>query len=666
MVYRAELDGLRALAVVSVILYHADYALFSGGYIGVDIFFVISGYLITCIILEDLQRNEFSLRAFYQRRARRILPALFLVTLLTFPAFWLWLPPDEMNDYAESVVALLFFSSNFLFWLESGYFEISNAFKPLIHTWSLAVEEQFYLLYPLLLLSLWRLGLKRVVITLCTIFLASLVYAEWASVFQPSAAFYLLPARAWQLLIGGLAAIFLGSGKKIDVSIALADRMSFAGLALIAYAVLVFDEFTPVQGLTLLIPVIGALLIIVYGSSSSSAQKILCHPALVHIGLISYSAYLWHQPLLAFARNYFVAGVDPRIIAALVLLTFPLAHLSWKYIEQPFRQGNRNPHNQPLRYLLLPVLALLSLGLYGTSDEVQQNRFVQVEREMATYFDPDVDAREDESPCFFRDTIEDEKLQDCLNNVAGEKFAVLVGDSHAAAQSFYLRQKLLGENYGLISIVKNGCPPVPGLMEFSPDASQSCAEFMQRAYDRVSTLGDVFTVVSAYWVHYLRNIYDKSNSEPLNLLRNRDNFTQAIEPDPHAYEMALDFMAMQIGGLASQQQLVVVGPIPEASGRPNARIRSYLMRRMRDFEISTSHEDYRRLGARFDELASLLPSEVVIVLPEELVCSRQVPGRCENVRNGKSLYRDQDHPTGSFAELIATEIVMQVVNGKDQ
>ena len=199
MKYRAEIDGLRALAVVPVILFHAGFELFSGGFVGVDVFFVISGYLITTILIEDIDNNRFSIVNFYDRRARRILPALFFVMLVCIPFAWMWMLPNQMNDFAKSLVAVTLFASNILFWRESGYFDAAAEEKPLLHTWSLAVEEQYYLLFPIFLILAWRFGKNRVFWMIVLMAAISLLLSEWGWRNQTTANFYLAPTRAWEL-----------------------------------------------------------------------------------------------------------------------------------------------------------------------------------------------------------------------------------------------------------------------------------------------------------------------------------------------------------------------------------------------------------------------------------------------------------------------------------
>ncbi|HPQ96790.1 MAG TPA: acyltransferase, partial [Thiolinea sp.] len=300
MQYRKEIDGLRALAVVPVVLFHAGVPGFGGGFVGVDVFFVISGYLITTLLLEALVQGDFSLVSFYERRARRILPALFLMLLVCLPPAWWLLLPHELAGFGRSLVAVALFSSNILFWQESGYFAPDAELVPLLHTWSLALEEQFYLLFPLLLLAGWRLGLRRLAWLLGGIGVFSLVLAELGWRLVPDANFYLLPGRAWELLAGAGCALYRHSRPGEEGSSG--PWLAGMGLVLLLGAVLWFDRGLPFPGLYALIPVGGTVLLILYASPDRGIGRVLACPLLVGIGLISYSAYLWHQPLLVFTR----------------------------------------------------------------------------------------------------------------------------------------------------------------------------------------------------------------------------------------------------------------------------------------------------------------------------------------------------------------------------
>jgi peptidoglycan/LPS O-acetylase OafA/YrhL len=340
MKYRPEIDGLRAIALTSILLYHLGFSSFKGGFIGVDIFFVISGFLITSIITREIEKGTFIIANFYERRARRILPALTLILILSAVASWFFLPPNEFISFAKSIFSVILFTSNIFFWRDGDYFVTDASLKPLLHTWSLGVEEQFYLFFPLFLMALKKFKQNIIFFIILVLCISSLALAQYASVNYKNANFYLLPTRFWELGLGALCSIRISKINIIKNS-ELKDLISLTGLAFIIYAMLFFDEKTPFPSFFTLIPTIGTVFIILYGSPNSGIGKLLANRGIVFIGLISYSAYLIHQPLIAFKNIHF--GFDQSTISKLVTLLaiFFLAFLSYKYIESPFRNRDR-------------------------------------------------------------------------------------------------------------------------------------------------------------------------------------------------------------------------------------------------------------------------------------------------------------------------------------
>jgi len=339
VLYRKEIDGLRALAVLPVMLFHAGFATFSGGFVGVDVFFVISGYLITSIIMAELEAGTFSLAGFYERRARRILPALFFVLLACLPVAWWLLLPHELVAFGESLIAVALFASNILFWLQTDYFAATADQIPLLHTWSLAVEEQYYLVFPLFMLLAWGLGKRWLLGLLAVIALLSLGWSEWLWRSSVEANFYLIPSRAWELLMGALAAFYW---QKRPFSQGIwAQIGSLVGIALLAYAVLFFNDGIPFPSLYALVPTLAAVLLLVFATPATWVGQLLAFPPLVWVGLISYSAYLWHQPVFVFARLQAVAEPSINVMVALLVLSLGLAWFSWRFVEQPFRHRQR-------------------------------------------------------------------------------------------------------------------------------------------------------------------------------------------------------------------------------------------------------------------------------------------------------------------------------------
>lgn len=338
MKYRPEIDGLRAVSVTAVILFHAGINGFAGGFIGVDVFFVISGFLITQILIGEMTAGNFSIARFYERRARRILPALYTVMAVSSVVALYLLLPNPLIDFARGMMATLLFVSNIWFWWRGAdYFSPDAERDPLLHTWSLGVEEQYYLVFPLLVLVLWRLGRPRVAMVLAGLSVLSLGVAEIGWRVIPEANFYLLSSRAWQLGIGSLGAFawLRPGGMRIP---ALAREIGAAtGLALVVGCIALMDSGTPFPSLYAVPPTLGALMILLFATRETVTGRLLALRPLVVIGLMSYSAYLWHQPLLAFAR---IAAPDTLTLSqklGLCALTFALAWPTLIFVERPFR-----------------------------------------------------------------------------------------------------------------------------------------------------------------------------------------------------------------------------------------------------------------------------------------------------------------------------------------
>jgi peptidoglycan/LPS O-acetylase OafA/YrhL len=340
MLYRREIDGLRAVAVIPVILFHTGIQAFRGGFVGVDVFFVISGYLITSIILAEKQAGTFTLAGFYERRARRILPALFVVSLVCVPFALLWMLPDDLENFGQSLVATTFFSNNILLWLSSGYFALENEFKPLVHTWSLGVEEQYYVLFPLFILLFWRFGTRWLASSFVVAAILSFLLAKQGSSYHPEATFFLLPTRGWELLIGALSASVLSSKsvfiQKLRSHVA-GQLLGVIGLSMIVYSVVAFDDNTPFPSIHALLSTVGTALIILFATEQTWVGQLLGINVVMFIGLLSYSAYLWHQPLFAFARLRSLDKPTPTMFLGLGVLSLLFAYPTWRYAEKPFR-----------------------------------------------------------------------------------------------------------------------------------------------------------------------------------------------------------------------------------------------------------------------------------------------------------------------------------------
>lgn len=326
------------MAVVPVMLFHAGISGFSGGYVGVDVFFVISGFLITSMIAEEMGQARFSIIKFYERRVRRIFPALFSVLGMAAVAAWLILTPADLKDFGQSLLSTATFSSNVLFWLQTDYFDGPAHLKPLLHTWSLAVEEQFYIVFPPVLWLLMRFWRGRVRHSIMALLVVSFAASLWTMTQRPASAFYLSPQRGWELLIG--CALALGAVPALSARRARAIEGAL-GVALIAFAVVGYNDKTAFPGATALAPCLGAGMVIHAGAqhADTAVGRALSLPSVVFVGKISYSLYLWHWPLLVLAGYLKTTRLDVVNACGVLLLSFVLSALSWRYVEQPFRHG---------------------------------------------------------------------------------------------------------------------------------------------------------------------------------------------------------------------------------------------------------------------------------------------------------------------------------------
>jgi len=506
MNYRPEIDGLRAVAVIPVVFFHAGLQLMGGGFIGVDIFFVISGYLIATIILSEKERGVFSIVNFYERRARRILPALFLMMFASLPFAWFLLLPSDLKDFSDSLIAVSTYVSNILFWKESGYWGTANELKPLLHTWSLAVEEQFYIFFPPVLMLLWRFRRFWVLCCFLAVFILSLIASNWGAHHNPSLSFFLLPTRAWELTLGAMIAFaFIYNKESMRVLLGntlLNELLSFAGLVLIAFSIVMFDASIPHPGLYTLIPTVGAALVIVFASGRTLTGRFLASRPLVGIGLISYSAYLLHQPIIAFTRHYDSAPAgDGYLLCLLAVLTFPLSYLSWRYVEKPYRDKTVLRRKQVFVHALLATLFFISVGVAGHLTNGFDFRATQTDATLAEIdrkrafnygLDPSCDSAFTLSP-------------ECRTS---EEPEILVwGDSHA----MYLVKGIMASNpeAKLIQMTLSACGPVFDLAPITPPFytkywGEKCLKTNAKVHDWLRQNHSVrYAVLSSRFVDYL-------------------------------------------------------------------------------------------------------------------------------------------------------------------
>ena len=617
MQYRPEIDGLRAIAVVPVILFHAGVRLLSGGFIGVDIFFVISGYLITTIILAELKVGTFSIVHFYERRARRILPALFVVMGLCMPFAWLWLMPSDLNEFAASIIAVLGFASNIFFWLQDDYFDAATEWKPLVHTWSLAVEEQFYVLFPIFLLLAWRSRRKWIVVILAVVSLLSLALAQYGASVKPVATFFLLPTRMWELAMGSLLAFYLEDKHRDELSPVLHQVLSLAGLGLIIYGLLTFNQDTPFPSWYALIPTVGAGLIIVFGVPGTFVGGLLGNRVLVGVGLVSYSAYLWHQPLLSLARHRSLPDLNALIIGCIVALTFGLAYLTWRYLERPFRDKRIVSKGFLWRSALISTVTLASLGIgmQLTTSDFQS----EAKKEARRLFRADICMFGTEQT--YKTLLENHCHQpqalpareNFEQSWASETF-VLYGDSVAA--HLYPGLARIGRRHQIIQLTGGACKAIRSV------PTERCQDFYDWFVDEyVSTEDAKAILISSNWLRTYETLGDNEFRAKLN-----DLFARLRGKRVLVYSQAASL---------------------------SANVRRYVYKREKfadersaKFEVET--EDLSAVNAALREEASRAGFEFVDI--SQLFCST---GKCTVAAHGTLYFVDKIHLSLAGSMLVA-------------
>ncbi len=499
--YRAEIDGLRAIAVVAVILYHAGFSFAGGGFVGVDVFFVISGFLITSIIIQDLQAERFSIRRFYERRARRILPALLVVSALCLVPAWFWMFPDEFVAFGHSVIGVATFSANVVFWLKTNYFSPDVGRLPLLHTWSLGVEEQYYLIVPLAISLLWVYGNGRYLsIAVSVIGVVSLALAEWGSRAYPSATFYLLHTRVWELMIGSWLAV-----NKHDETFSTnhhrtANLLSFSGLLLILYSIVAFnDKTTRFPSLLALIPTLGTMLVLRFGDQTTAIGRLLGLKHLVGIGLISYSLYLWHLPLFAFARIESGHELTTSTAWILIAAALPLAFVTWRYVEMPVRRSGIAGGTLWVGSLA-SLVALLLTGVVFSNKQVAQRHFTMKQQEVLAWLQyteqveaydaPNCHIAASQVGTYFKDS--------CITPGASKSGAIVVwGDSFAAA----IHVGIFGfaHERGRAQFTASACPPLIGFT-FKPHPT--CPDINGHVLKKLRELPHANVFLHANWSVY--------------------------------------------------------------------------------------------------------------------------------------------------------------------
>ncbi len=617
--FRADINGLRAWAVIAVMLYHFGIPGFNGGFIGVDVFFVISGFLMTGIIVNGLEKdpNHFSVVHFYMARARRILPVLIVLCACLMLAGWALILPFEYKELSTQVLYCLNFLSNFLFWQQGGYFEVGSHEKWLLHTWSLSVEWQFYLLLPILLRLLWKIRANRHFLTLSIsfIFFLSFILCTIVTDYKPDAAFYLLPTRAWQMLAGGL--VFLHA----DV-FTLKDRskkiVELIGFLLIIIAILIFDIFTPWPGWHAALPVTGAVFVLI----SAQHDSLWSNNRLAQwLGTRSYSIYLWHWPLVV-ALFYRQKHHDPLMVTTAILLTVFISHLSYSFIENPARKKLADQTIiRNILYLVAAIIVTVSIGQISQPIN-EQIRFIEAER-------------------WNRNT----RTRECLVwqgtwfkkcHYGGSKNTViLLGDSHANAVVSSIHNALAKNDSGLLQLTYAGCPTIKGSIELA--FGNMCHLFNDWAFQQIHSMpADIPLIIinRLTWAAF-GGVLD-------------------IPPGPHVYfsthhkkttpEFLQEFRQRFLDTTceyAKERTVYLMRPFPEMMVKvPRALAQDLKLNHQSDIHISINEYYQRNAFVLAIQDDAVKRCGVKILDPLPYLCTND---KCMGVKNDWPLYFDDNH-----------------------
>jgi len=674
--YRRDIDGLRAVAVLGVVLYHYGFGWLPAGFAGVDVFFAISGFLIGGIILDELAEGRFSFRRFYMRRVRRILPALYVMMLATILPAALVMSPSELRYFGGGIFAALLFVSNIWFFNLIDYFNPGAALDPMVHTWSLGVEEQFYFVAPLALVLLGRLRRGRTLAVIAAVAALSLALMLAVHATRTSAAFYLIHYRAWELLLGVLAAATIRRGRLPFASAA--PVLSSLGLIAIVGGFLLTPHSAVWPGLWTAIPVGGTVLVLLYGTAPSPARAVLSWAPMVGVGLISYSLYLYHQPLYSLAllaKRAESLSLDMRL--ALLAPCLVLATLSWRFVEEPFRHGRLNSGGGR-RLIALGALVLAAFAIGGHVTEGYPQRLPEDARRAIAY--------EDSLPPNYEacagGRLEGETLDPkdaCVHGADVPPRIAVWGDSHAATLAQPIGAALAGDGLSVREYTLGGCPPILGVMNIlqltdaAVSQSEYCSLYTSRVLDHIrSDPGIEVVVLFAYWNNYTER---RDFVAGPGLIKPDKLFTvpvggdaAALTDDQRQEYLRQNLQAVVDALVASGKKVLLIYPMPEApfnvpqvyawslwKGTTQARDRQY---------PAAVFEDYSLLSrAMLDAVTA--GSGLARLDVSDGICT--AGGACTMVDDaGRVLFRDSNHLSLAGSARIVPRIhdaVLELIGG---
>ncbi len=668
--YRADIDGLRAIAVLSVLFFHADVPGFAGGFVGVDVFFVISGFLIGGILLREIEEDRFTFTGFYQRRIRRILPALLVVLFTTSIIAWLLFLPSDLVRYAKWVGTAIFMVPNIASWhVINDYFAPAANFQPLLHLWSLGIEEQFYLLFPVILVFVLRWKSTRLhIILLGVAILLSFFGAGWGALNWPSASFYLLPTRAWELLIGLAAVCYSRCTVSRNVAFCRLSPLFLEVFAALGTLLIILAIISPWKNIGLKSALIyqamacaGVVILIVIGCKYQTViNQLLALPLFVGIGLISYSLYLWHWPLLSFL-NYQAAWTEEvswQSISVVIIVSFVLAFVTWTYIEQPFREGQRFSFRVVLSGVVVAQIVLLVfsgvvLSLQGWTGHfsIQQLHYSDGLRDMNPL-------RKD---CHYgHNTLNPQlDLDNCLlgeKNKTAPQFLVW-GDSHA--DSIVPAFEVLGRQYGVLGVQMSysggGTLLKVKRNRWTDEQNKKFVTFMNRALATIKnndSLTNIFLMNRSLSYSYDLSPYEARSGGGVNpkpLSYTGEDALNSVT----AFRLGLENVVSEL--LSAGKRVWLILPIPEADRHPPQWLAKNITHSGKVW-VKGYPERRQLLLPMFYELRAKYGERVRLLDPMSYLC-KDDSSECLIAANGRSLYRDDDHLSAHGARFIADMLI---------
>jgi peptidoglycan/LPS O-acetylase OafA/YrhL len=672
--YRPEIDGLRAIAVSAVILYHANITIlgfqpFKGGFIGVDIFFVISGYLITSIILKELvTTGSFSFKYFYERRIRRILPALLFVMLISLPFAWMYLTPSSFVDFSKSILYSIGFSSNFYFHFSGEqYGATSGLFKPMLHTWSLSVEEQYYILFPIVLLIAFRYFRKYLIYILIFGVILSLGVADWGSRNYPSFTFYALPTRAWELLAGSILAYFEIKNVKRSKNKSLNLIFPTLGLLLIGHSIVFFNDRMFHPSFYTLSPIIGVCLIIWFSDKNELITKILSTKLFVTIGLISYSLYLWHYPIFAFARIIEITqGSFYKLLLAIIVIL--LSIVSYYFIERPFR-NKKNKFKKQILYILSFVIIIFIFNINVISSKgYYKERY------------------NDKIPIAFE--IYEENIETLVERSIGKNIKeinitlisnpnnqhiFLIGDSHAKTLSYGI-WKEFREHYNINFSLFASCGFILNVNRVDKKTlkpknctsklQQERLKFINKTNNSIVILFSRLPLIlnEEGFYDYEYDFYE--SQEMTDFLQNEENSLKTKLERQENIKINFEKTIEELS--RNNHNIILVYPMPEVGVYvPDFLFKHKFKKKYQEFFndnlFTTNYELFlKRSKSSFELLDSIKGDNIFRVYTHKLFCDKIVKNRCMTHDEKNIFYSDFNHPTLKAAEMINNLIIEEI------